>query len=86
MNLRKLAIGLLMILLVSLAITTYVLWEDGRQFVAAETVYPVYPEEVAEPSYLDSKQLNWKSAAVWQQYMQAQRAKALTELMESKSP
>lgn len=87
MSIRKLAISWALILLTFLSITTtYMLWEDGRQFVEAEIVHLGYADEVANPSYLDHEQLHSKSAAVWKQYMQTQYDVVLRELAGSKSP
>ncbi len=82
---RAIVVGLVGLALAGLGLSTYLIWEDGRMFVAAEAPHVAEPDVAPPPQYLDDQQLNWKPASQWQAYMKQRRSGALAEVAEEES-
>ena len=69
MSLRQGILGVILVVVALFIVTSYVLWEDGKQFAAGKQARRRAPSGVANPSYLDLSRYQWKTAERLRQYV-----------------
>ena len=82
----RLARGLALVLAGAALTAAYALWEDGRRFAATEKRSAPPPNGVAEASYLDARELHWRSAERLADYARRHRDGLMDMLSRSESP
>ena len=86
MQLRQIALGLGLAIIVGLMVATYAVWHDGGRFAGTVTTYRSATASVKRPGYVNPKQFYWKSAEQLRDYTRQHRDDILKEVEIAKTP